>query len=239
MTKTIDEIERYKKAEENLRNALKESRRREAEVSALEEQFRSVAQSASDAIISIDSRGNIIFWNQRAVAMFGFSPDEAIGKSITLIIPERYREAHINGMKRVVSTGKSNIIGKTIELIGLRRDGSEFPVELSLSTWKTTEEVFFSGIVRDITDRKNAEDELKRHRYRLEELVRERTEELTKVNEELQRSQKMQAVGHLAGGIAHDFNNIFTAIIGYGTLMQKEIGENKTLMYYAEQILYA
>ncbi|MBI3600877.1 MAG: PAS domain S-box protein [Nitrospinae bacterium] len=237
MTKTIDEIERYKKIEETLRNALKESRRREAEVSALEERFLSIAQSASDAIISIDGSGNIVFWNQRAADMFGFSPDEAIGKSITIIIPERYREEHIKGMNRMVSTGKSNIIGKTLELIGLRKNDIEFPIELSISTYKTKDGIFFSGIVRDITDRKNTETELKKHRYRLEELVKERTEELTKANEKLMHSQKMEAVGHLAGGIAHDFNNILTAIMGYGTLMQTETGENRNLKHYAEQIL--
>ncbi len=202
-----------------------------------EERFRSVAQSASDAIISIDSHGNIVFWNQRAVTMFGLSPDDAIGKPITSIIPERYREAHKKGIGRVISTGESNIIGKTVELVGLRKDGSEFPLELSLSKWKTKEGIFFSGIVRDITDRKNAEDELKKHRSRLEELVKERTDELVKVNEELQQAQKMQAIGHLAGGIAHDFNNILTAIIGYGTLLKTQAGEDTALRHYAGQIL--
>ncbi len=125
-----------------------------------EERFRSVAQTAGEAIITIDSRGNIIFWNKAATTIFGYTPDEAIGKPLTFIMPERFHSAHQNGIERVVSTGKSRILGKTVEMVGLRRDNSEFPVELTLSTWKIKEEIFFTGIVKDITERKQAEDEI-------------------------------------------------------------------------------
>jgi PAS domain S-box-containing protein len=121
-----------------------------------EELFRSVAQTAHDAIISIDSSGDIIFWNRGAEKMFGYSADEILGKPLTLIIPERFRSAHREGLRRAVSTGRSKLSGRTIELVGLRRDGSEFPLELSLATWKSCDNIYFAAIIRDITERKRA-----------------------------------------------------------------------------------
>ena len=129
-----------------------------------EARFRSITQSATDAIISADSYDNIISWNKGAQTMFGYMEEEALGKSITIIIPERYRDAHKNGLERVYSTGETRIIGKSIpvELVGMRKDGSEFPLELSLSTWKTEKRRFYSAVIRDITERKLADEKLKK-----------------------------------------------------------------------------
>ncbi|MBU1065383.1 PAS domain S-box protein [bacterium] len=126
-----------------------------------EEKYRSLVNTANDAIISVDSRGNIVFWNSAAEKFFGYPADETIGKPVTVIIPERFREVHQKEMMRVVSTEKSNIIGKTVEITGLRKDASEFPLEISFASWKTREGVFFTSIVRDITERKQAEEALK------------------------------------------------------------------------------
>jgi len=122
-----------------------------------EERFRSVAQTASDAIITIDTSGDIVFWNRVAQAMFGYSADEALGKSLTFVMPQRFHEAHKKGLKRVVSTAETKIIGKTVEMAGVRKTGSEFPLELSVATWKSGEETFFTAIIRDVTERKRAE----------------------------------------------------------------------------------
>ena len=119
---------------------------------ASEERFRSVTQSANDAIISADNRGIILSWNKGAKAIFGYQEEEVRGKPLTLLMPERYREAHLQGVKRVQATGESRVIGTTVELDGLKKDGSEFPLELSLATWRTMGETFYSAIVRDITD---------------------------------------------------------------------------------------
>ncbi|HUW19335.1 MAG TPA: PAS domain S-box protein [Sedimentisphaerales bacterium] len=132
-----------------------------------EQRFRSVAETASDAIISIDSRGMVILWNRGAEAAFGYSAEEMLGKSAGIIMPERFREAHEKGMERILSTWKSEIIGRTVELAGRRRDGSEFPLELSLATWKAGEEVFFAAIVRDITERKQAEETMRESQRQL------------------------------------------------------------------------
>ncbi len=127
---------------------------------ASEERFRSVAQSLGDAIISADAGGSIIFWNQAAESIFGHSAVEVLGQTLALIMPERFREMHRRGMARHQATGEARIIGQTVELEGLHKDGREFPIELSLSTWQTAEGRFYTGIVRDITLRKKIEEEL-------------------------------------------------------------------------------
>ncbi len=132
-----------------------------AALSESEAKFRSVMESAIDAIISGDSRGNIRSWNSAAVALFGFTEDEVIGKPIDLIIPDRFREQHRAGVRRVSSGGASNVIGKTVELAAVRKDGSEFPVELSLATWFLHDERYYTGIIRDISERKQAEQKFR------------------------------------------------------------------------------
>lgn len=125
-----------------------------------EERFRAVAETAIDAIVSADCQGSIIFWNKAAERIFGYSAGDIIGKPLTCLMPERFRKAHQAGLKRIVATGESRVIGKVVELAGLRKDGSEFPLALSLSAWETREGLFFSGIIRDITERKLLERRL-------------------------------------------------------------------------------
>jgi PAS domain S-box-containing protein len=133
-----------------------------------EKRFRSVAETASDAIISADSSGNITFWNSAAEKMFGYSAGEIIRKPLTTIMPERYHRAHLKGLNRVVTTGKTRLKGKVVELVALKKDGSEFPVSLSVASWGTEEGLFFTAIIRDITQRKGAEEALRQseERYR-------------------------------------------------------------------------
>jgi PAS domain S-box-containing protein len=140
-----------------------------------EERFRSVAQTACEAIISADSGGKIIFWNKAAATIFGLTADEAIGRPLICVMPERFQASHQKGIERLLSTGKPHIAGKTAEMVGLRKDGTEFPMELSLSIWKIGEETFFTGIIHDITDRKQAEEALRRAYDELELRVQERT----------------------------------------------------------------
>jgi PAS domain S-box-containing protein len=136
-----------------------------------EQRFRSVAQSAVDAIISIDATDEIIFWNQGAARIFGYSEEEVLGKSVTMIVPEPYRDAHRRGVENYLRTGRPALIGRTEELEGLRKNGESFPIELSLSTWKTAAGTFFTGIIRDISDRKEAESALSQRTEELESLV--------------------------------------------------------------------
>lgn len=138
--------------------------RHEAEVALREseEQFRTLMQSAIDAIILADSEGNIVTWNQGARNMFGRADEEVMGRPISLLVPPRFRRAHLTGIGRVGRTGQQQLIGRTVELNGLRKDGTEFPLELSLASWHTAKGRFFCGIIRDITERKLSEEALRK-----------------------------------------------------------------------------
>jgi PAS domain S-box-containing protein len=125
-----------------------------------DELFRAVADTASDGIISADQNGNIIYWNKAAERIFMYSASEVRGRPLTFLMPDRLRSAHQEGIKRVVATGESRLSGKITELVGVRKNGMEFPLELSLSTWTTSEGRGFTGIIRDITQRKHVERRL-------------------------------------------------------------------------------
>ena len=144
------EIERGNQARLKAENFLKQS----------EARFRSLAETANDAIINVDRDGQIVFWNHAAEMIFGYSTTEVMEKSLGIIMPEEFYPAHEQRLQRVVLTGKSKNIGKTVEVTGLRKDGSKFPLALSLATWQVGEDIFFTGIARDISERKRSEDEL-------------------------------------------------------------------------------
>jgi two-component system cell cycle sensor histidine kinase/response regulator CckA len=126
-----------------------------------EMKFRSVIQAANDAIISVDSNGNIISWNKRAQTIFGYTEEEALDKSLYILIPQRCRDALSRELKQFRETNESKYNGKMLEFYGLRKDGSEFPTEISIASWKTEEGTFFTGIVRDITERKKADEKIR------------------------------------------------------------------------------
>ncbi|MGI8520236.1 MAG: PAS domain-containing protein, partial [Actinomycetota bacterium] len=129
--------------------------------------FRNVAESAYDAIVSADEDGAIVFWNKGAEKMFGYSQDEALGQPLTILMPLRYHSAHTAGVTRRRSGEPPRIMGQSLELEGLRKDGEEFPLELSLAGWQTGDQAFSTGIMRDISERRKAQ-----------EMLREREEQL-------------------------------------------------------------
>lgn len=131
------------------------------------EQFRTAAEAANDAIVSADRGGKIVYFNPAAERIFGYAARQVMGRPLTILMPERFHEAHRGGFERFRSTGEARVIGKTVELVGRRSNGSEFPVELSLSSWKVGADTHFTGILRDITDRKRAEGEIAKMNARL------------------------------------------------------------------------
>src|SRR5260221_4790826 len=127
-----------------------------------EARVRAVLNSAISAVVVIDSAGGIIDWNARAEQMFGRTRTEVLGEKLAEItIPPRYRDAHQRGMKHFLATGEGPVLNRIIELSALRRDGHEFPVELSISPMKAGGTVAFCGFITDITERKRAEEQLK------------------------------------------------------------------------------
>lgn len=189
-----------------------------------EMKFRAVAQSANDAIVSADQRGNIIAWNTGAERIFGYQDAEVLGKPFTMLIPERYQHAHEQGLERMRGGAESKILGKATELAGYRKSGQEFPLELSLSGWKTGEGTFYTGIIRDITERKHAEEALRALTASLEHKVRERTAEL-----EVARDQALTATQHKSeflANMSHELRTPLNAVIGFSeVLLEKMFGE--------------
>jgi diguanylate cyclase (GGDEF)-like protein/PAS domain S-box-containing protein len=132
-----------------------------------EEKFRMISNTAKDAVIMMDDRGNVTYWNSAAEEIFGYKGDEIIGKELHHVLaPERYLDAYRKGMETFITTGTGTAIGKTVELVGLRKGGGEIPIELSLSAVKLNEKWNAIGIVRDITKRKNLEAKLQDMSYR-------------------------------------------------------------------------
>ena len=150
-----EEMTERKKAEEKLREG--------------EGQLRAVLENAGDAIIGLRPPGLIFIWNNKAEEIYGYSRTEVIGGNYhELIVPERFRREVLNGLERFFQTGEGPVIGKTLSHTGLRRDGTEFPVELTVTALKAGGEWQSIGIVRDITERKRAEEALSKS----EELLR-------------------------------------------------------------------
>ena len=141
---TLD-ITKRKRAEEALRES--------------ELKLRSVTESAKDAIISADKNGIVVSCNKASQNLFGYEKQEIIGQPLTVLMPESFIESHKRALANHVKTGESRVIGETVELKGLTKGGLDFPLELSLSTWKVGGETYFTGIIRDISKRKQAEEE--------------------------------------------------------------------------------
>jgi PAS domain S-box-containing protein len=124
--------------------------------------YRAVAESANDAIVTIDRAGNIVGWNRSAETIFGYTADEVKGQSLALMMPHQYRERHLAGLGRVLRTIEDPYIkGAVVELEGLRKDKSEFPLELSRAKWEGADGWYVTGVIRDISKRKRAEQSLR------------------------------------------------------------------------------
>jgi len=129
-----------------------------ASARASQERAEMLIETALDAVVSMDEAGTIIGWNAQAEPIFGHAAEEALGKDLTnLIVPHAYRDAHRAGLARYLHSGEARILGKRIEVIGLRSDSTTFPMELTISKLQQNGHHFFTAYIRDISDRKRAE----------------------------------------------------------------------------------
>ncbi|MDP3485727.1 MAG: PAS domain S-box protein [Methanobacteriaceae archaeon] len=123
--------------------------------------FNAITESAIDGIITADSEGNIVYSNPSFRKIFGYSADEILGKSVSILMPERFRDGFTSKMNHFQQTGENLLVGKIFESMGLKKNGEEFPFEMSITYWKSGEEKYQTSIVRDITARKSVEKSLK------------------------------------------------------------------------------
>jgi len=190
-----EDITVRKHMEEELRslNELLKQRASDRAVQLMEseEKFRKISASANDAIIMLDDDERISYWNAAAEKIFSYSKEEAVGKRLhTLIIPVVFRSRHLEGFKEFQITGQGPVIGKTVELAALRRDGKEFPIELSLSGVQIKGKWNAIGIIRDITERKILNARLLAEiegRKKVQERLKHLVMELERSNAELQQ----------------------------------------------------
>jgi PAS domain S-box-containing protein len=194
----IDDVTERRRAEEALRDS--------------EQMARRIIDTALDAFVQMDEAGNIIEWNPQAEAIFGWSRQEVVGKSLgEIIVPDDHRAAHQAGLARFLRTGEGVILGKRLELEAVRRDGSRIKIELSVTALRRSTGYVFNGFLRDITQKLATEQQFR-------------------------QAQKMEAVGQLTGGIAHDFNNMLTVIMGTSEILTQELEGKPELAALANMI---
>lgn len=135
--------------------------------------FRSVVETAQDGIITVDERGRVVALNRSAEQMFGYRAEELIGRPVQRLIPRPLRAAAELTLRCLAAGGEQQLLAQPLESVGLRRDGAEFSIELTLATWRTRAGLFFTGVVRDIRQRKQAERELRESREHYIKLFKE------------------------------------------------------------------
>jgi PAS domain S-box-containing protein len=178
---------------------LSEQKRVEEAFLRVEQQARAIVDSALDAVVVMDAEGKITDWNKQAEETFGWTRSEALGqRMVDTIIPVQYRLAHERGLEHFFKTGHGPVLNRRIEITALRRDGSEFPVELTITPLKSGDTWTFSSFIRDIAARRQAEEDL-----------RNMQAELAHVN-------RVMTMGELAASIAHEVNQPLAAIIASG-----------------------
>ncbi len=164
-----------------------------------EEKYHSITNATIAAIITMDADGNISFWNPAAERIFGYSEKEIIGKNLHVLLASGdYQDRYKKGIRIFRRTGKGPLIGRMIELTAVRKNGRQFPIGLSLSAFQANGQWHSIGILRDITERKQAEKALKRARDDLEARVRQRTAELHTANEKLERKARELSEANIA-----------------------------------------
>ena len=193
---------------------LTEQKRAEQVIRESEARLKAVVETAVDGVILIDAQGSIRMFNPACERLFGYGADEVIGKTVQMLMPASDRPKvaeHLSGFRRA---GEHKVVGAGSEIVGRRKDGTTFPMEVSIGEAQQDGETIFVGVLHDLTDRKQTEAQLV-------------------------QAQKMETVGQLSGGIAHDFNNLLTVVVGNADALSEMLKARPDLQALAEAIVQA
>jgi two-component system sensor kinase FixL len=183
---------------------------------AREAHVQSILETIPDAMVVIDIRGIMRSFSAAAVRLFGYSPEDVIGKNVSMLMPSPYREQHDGYIERYLTTGERRIIGIGRVVVGERKDGSTFPMELSVGEMKSGKDRYFTGFIRDLSERQKTES-------RLQEL-----------QSELVHISRLTAMGEMASTLAHELNQPLSAISNYlkgsRRLIEAQTDERSTMM---------
>jgi PAS domain S-box-containing protein len=193
---------------------LTERVRSQRAIGELVSRLRAVVDTAVDGVILIDANGSVLMFNPACERLFGYEAAEVIGQNVKLLMPPPFHDHHDTFLANYNRTGERKIIGIGREVVGRRKDGSTFPMDLSVGEAKQERASIFVGIIHDLTERKRTE-------------------------EQLVQAQKMETVGQLSGGIAHDFNNLLTVIIGNAEALGESLKARPDLKQLCDGILTA
>jgi PAS domain S-box-containing protein len=218
-------------------------------------------------MVIVDASGKITLVNAQTEKLFGYKREELLGKTVENLMPDRFRGNHLGHREQYAKAPRLRMMGSGMELFGRRKDGTEFPVEISLSPFKSKDGILVFSAIRDITLQRQARKELAEAKETLELRVRDRTRELQQANQALQaeiarrelaqqqrdqeqdrakrleeqlaQTERMEAIGRLAGGVAHDFNNLLGVILGNSELLLQDESLGKRLGERLQEIKMA
>ncbi len=175
-----------------------------------EKRLEAIINSAVFAIITIDVAGGIEDFNSAAEDMFGYAAGDVIGRNVSILMPEPFRSAHDGFLAQYVATGDKRIIGIGREVIGLKQDGTKFPIHVTVSEVRLSDRVLFTGMIEDVSARIEAEQRIQQ------------------LQNELIHVARLSAMGELASALAHELNQPLTAITNYSNAAKRLLGRNQT-----------
>jgi two-component system, LuxR family, sensor kinase FixL len=187
-----------------------------AALQAAEARLRSILETVPDAMIIIDERGRVESLSTTAERLFGYAADEVVGRDIKMLMPTPHREQHEGYLKRYLTTGERRIIGIGRVVVGQRKDGTTFPMHLTVGELRSADRHYFTGFIRDLTDQQLAEARL------------------TELQSEVTHMSRFTALGEMASTLAHEINQPLTAIINYlkgsRRLLERMKGEQASML---------